>query len=61
MSGDLTGRNMTSPPAPSRVWSDNVELPTWSHTGLNLTNPHRSDYGRDWLSYVRRPNGSEHG
>ena len=56
MSGDLTGRNMTSPPAPSRVWSDYVELPTWSHTGLNLTNPHRSDYGQDWLSYVRRPN-----
>ena len=42
MSGDLTGRNMTSPPAPSRVWPGYVELPTWSHIGLNLTNPLRS-------------------
>jgi len=39
MSGDLTGQKMTSPPRLCLV----SEIPNWSHTGLNLTNPLRAD------------------
>ena len=46
MSGDLTGRNFTSPSRSvmfGQVRLGLVDLPNWSHTGLNLTNLLRSD------------------